>query len=149
MQTCDNLLSRPLLLPDVSAFSAGGLYPLSLIHISLMLWMFFYDEFYLLIGIFIFYSEQLAVGSSLPLMRVYSSLVLLKILFSKRKVGLNLVTISAMFVILLYCGFAVMNADTSTIVNEFVKKNLKPPSDLVINLRLMSRTVMDLSLIHI
>lgn len=116
----------------------------TLLFAPLMLWMFFYDEFYLLIGIFIFYSEQLAVGSSLPLMRVYSSLVLLKILFSKRKVGLNLVTISAMFVILLYCGFAVMNADTSTIVNEFVKKNLKPPSDLVINLRLMSRTVMDM-----
>ena len=40
--------------------SAGKV--VTLLFAPLMLWMFFYDEFYLLIGIFIFYSEQLAVG---------------------------------------------------------------------------------------
>ena len=128
--------------PELNVIAAFAITPA-------MLYLLLHDEFYVLIAVFIFFYEQLIFAPGAPVFRIYSYLFFAKFIFSKRKINFNLVLLPAVFVIIMYASFAMMNADVSTAVKAFIARNQTPPSALVINLRLVFKTMADLSFVFI
>lgn len=100
--------------------------------------LFFYDEFYLLAAVFLFFSEQLVLATSITLFRAYNYLFLLRfVLFDLRKVKFKAWLFPGLAVMLLYAVFALPNADVSVTVRLFLERGQQPPSKLFINMKLI------------
>lgn len=100
--------------------------------------LFFYDEFYLLAAVFLFFSEQLTLAASITLFRAYNYLFLLRfVLFDLRKVKFKAWLFPGVAVMILYAVFALPNADVSVTVQLYIKQGLEPPSKLFINMKLI------------
>lgn len=127
----------------VAVFPSINMYAAMLIA-PLMLWLFFYDDFYLLAAIFLFFGEQLVVVIGVPIARVYTVMIIVKaILFDKSKRKLNAFLIPAILVLAMYAMFALPNADNSITVREYIAKGVEPPSNFVLNAKWILKYIVD------
>ncbi|MDP4152163.1 MAG: O-antigen ligase family protein [Bacillota bacterium] len=129
------------LLPSFNVYITFVLAPI-------ILWLLFTsDDYYALLPIFLFFSEQLILTVNNPIFRIYSYLFFAKFIISKKKVDINPILLPTVLVIVLYSAFALMHADTSIIIKNYLLKNLKPPSNFMINFRLVFKTMVDMTFI--
>lgn len=128
-----------------------GFYRYITIAISaLMLLLFFGDEFYLMIGVFMFFYEQLIFSAGNPAYRIFSYLLLIKVFFFQpKKIKLNVIFLPTFLIILLYCAFALINADVSVYVQQFLQRGQIPPSAFEINIRIVLTTIFDILFVYL
>lgn len=117
--------------------------------LPLIVWLMAFDEFYVVFAIFFFFYEQLIIKEGSSAFRIVLYLFYLKFFLSKRKININATLLPAIFVIIFYAAFAMMNADTSAEVRGLILKNQQVPSDFIINSKLVMRTMMDLTFVFI
>lgn len=114
-----------------------------------MIFLLFFDEYYVLFAIFIFFYDQLIYATGAPLFRIYSYLLLLKFFVSKTKISFNLALLPAIFVFLMYAAFAMTGADVSDAIAMFIKRGQEPPPAILLNLRQIIATMADLAFVFI
>lgn len=112
----------------------------------LMLWLFFYDEFYLLLPVFMLFTTQLLLKENMPLARFYIYLLLIKLVFTKKSSKLNAVMLPALVVFFLYCGFTIMG---SNLDYQNAAGTLGDAPGWISNLRLATRTMLDLVIVYL
>ncbi len=127
----------------MSIFPSINMYAALLIA-PLMIWLFFYDEFYLLTAVFLFFGEQLVVVIGVPIARMFTIMLIVKaILFDKSKRKLNVFLIPAILVLAMYAIFALPNADNSITIREYIAKGIEPPSSFVLNAKWIFKYIVD------
>lgn len=114
-----------------------------------MIFLLFFDEYYVLFPIFICFYQQLIYATGAPLFRIYSYLLLLKFFVSKLKININLTLLPAIFVLLMYAAFAMPNADVSLAIQMFIDRGQKPPPEVLLNLRQILATMADLTFVFV
>lgn len=131
------VLSVMALMPSLNMLAALAIAPF-------MLWLFFFDEFYLLAAIFLFFGEQLVVMIGVPIARLYTVMMLAKaVFFDKTERKLNVFLVPAILVLVMYAFFALPNADNSVTIREYIAKGVEPPSDFVLNAKWILKYLVD------
>lgn len=106
--------------------------------------MFFYDDFYTLWGLFLFFEENLVIIPGLSLFALYSMMVLFKfVVLDKGEKKIPVLILPAMVILLLYAMFAMPSADTSAAKQGYIASGRAVPSDAVINMRLIAGYMLD------
>lgn len=106
--------------------------------------LFFFDDFYALWGMFLFFEDNLVIISGVSLFAVYSMLVLIKFfIFDKCEKKIPVLILPALAVMLLYAMFAMPAADTTAARQGYIDSGCTPPSDTIINLRLIIGYILD------
>lgn len=95
--------------------------------------LFFHNDFYILAAVFIFFTEHLTVGTSLPIARVYQYLLFARFfLYDLKGLKFRAWIFPAFLVFALYGVFALSKADVSSISALFEQRGQIPPSDMAI-----------------
>lgn len=123
---------------------------LTWLMIPFVVLMFFYDDFYALWGMFLFFEENVVIIPGLSMFAIYSFLVIGKyVLFDKCEKKLPVFTLPAVFIMILYALFALPSADTTAARLSYINSGRVPPSDAMINMRLIIGYAFDSVLIII
>lgn len=122
--------------------------PITWLLIPFMCILFFYDGFYALWGMFLFFEDNMVVIPGLSLFAVYSMLVLLKFfVLDKCEKKIPVFIIPAVIVMLLYALFAMPSADTAAARLGYIESGRTPPADSIINMRLIIGYILDSAVI--
>lgn len=124
--------------------------PLTWLMVPFVGILFFYDDFYTLCGMFLFFEENLVLIPGLALFAVYSMLVIVKyFLFDKAEKKIPVLIIPAVCIMLMYAIFAMPTADTTAARLTYINSGRVPPSDAMINMRLIIGYMLDSAVIII
>lgn len=142
-QLRDFAMLMVFLLLAVLALRPGWAQIVSLLLTPVLLYLFFFDEFYLLPVVFLFFDTQLLYTSTFTVFRVFTLLYILKFIFGRKKVTFHPVLFPSLIVFALYLAFAMMNADTTSTINHYIAMGQTPPSDFYINFKIVIGIVVD------
>lgn len=106
--------------------------------------LFFFDEFYILPIMFLFFDNQLILQVGTSVMSVFTSIVLLRfIIFDMRKTKMKIWLLPSILVLMLYCIFVMPHIDVTTVIRGYVDRGQEPPTDSVIRMRTIFAFVTD------
>ncbi|MCX7715267.1 MAG: O-antigen ligase family protein [Clostridia bacterium] len=128
--------------PELYKFATWAMLPFVCI-------LFFYDDFYALCGMFLFFEEQLVVISGVSLFALYSFAVLVKFfIFDKHEKKISVLHIPVILVLLLYAAFVMPHADIRAALSKYTLKGQIPPAEWIIILRLIIGYLLDIAFIY-
>lgn len=118
--------------------------PMTWLMLPFVCIMFVYDDFYTLCGIFLFFEDNIVLIPGLSLFAIYSLMVVVKyFLFDKCEKRITVAVIPAILIMVMYAVFAMPTADTTAARLTYVNSGRVPPSDAMINMRLIIGYALD------
>lgn len=107
--------------------------------------LFFHDDYYVAAAVFIFFTEQLTVTTSMPIARVYQYLLFARfLLYDLKGLKFRAWIFPAFIVFTLYGVFVMTRADVSSIIELFEQRAQVPPSTMVIRANLVFKYFCDM-----
>ena len=107
--------------------------------------LFFHDDYYVLAAVFIFFTEQLTVTTSMPINRAVQYLRFARFLvYDLKNLHFRAWIFPTFLVFTLYGIFVLPQADVSNIVALFEERNQIPPSEMAIRADLVFKYFCDM-----
>lgn len=116
----------------------------AILMVPCILILFFYDEFYILSAMFLFFTEQLIISEGLPIFKIYLYLLLIKfIIYDIGNLKFKVSLIVACFIFTMYGIFVLPYADVSTTISIYLQKGVVPPSATLIRAKVLFNYIMN------
>ncbi len=107
--------------------------------------LFFHDDYYIIAAVFIFFTEQLTVTTSMPINRVYQYLLFARfLLYDLKNLHFRAWIFPAFLVFTLYGIFVLPQADVTNIIALFEERKQIPPSPMAIRADLVFKYFCDM-----
>lgn len=101
----------------------------AILMLPCMVGLFFFDEFYIVSAVFLFFTEQLVIVSNMPVYRAYAYLLIIRfIVFDMKRTKAKVWIIPIVFILILYGVFVLPRVNVSSTIRLFEQRGISPPA---------------------